>query len=52
MLKFEQFAKRDYTQKQLDNIMNLIIWYDEKQTKEIALLLIDLAGIYVNSLNE
>ena len=38
-----------YTQKQLDEIMELLPTYTEEQKKEIVLALIDLAHIYLNT---
>ena len=49
MLKFEQYHSNNYTQKQQDEIIKLIKNYTTKQKKEIALLLMDLANIYLNS---
>ena len=49
MLEFEEYHSNNYTQKQLDEIIKLITNYNWKQKKEIALLLMDLANIYLNS---
>ena len=43
-----QKSIQHYTQKQLDEIMELLPTYTEKEKKEIVLLLIDLANIYIN----
>ena len=44
-----QKCKVDYTDKEIDEIMELLPTYTEKQKKEIAFLLIDLAHIYNNA---
>ena len=44
-----QKCTQHYTQKQLDEIMELLPEYTAKQKKEIVLLLIDLANIYLNA---
>ena len=42
-------CKKDYTQKEMNEIMKLLPTYSEKEKKEIVLLLIDLAHIYDNA---
>ena len=49
MLKFEQYTAKDYRKEDVDKISALVEWYTKEQKRKIALLLIDLANIYVNS---
>ena len=49
MLKFEQYTANNYNKKDISIVSTLIQWYRKEQKKKVALLLIDLANIYVNS---
>ena len=42
-------CKSHFTEKELNEIVELLPTYTEEEKKEIVLLLIDLANIYLNS---
>ena len=51
MLKFEQYIVNNYKQEDLNEITNLLKGYTKEQKNKVALLLINLANIYENTID-